>query len=143
MKRAILREEPTGKIHDLTALMEDSLGGETDMDSIEAVEISVGRMGSGADIELGFNSSPNRRTKTMTVSGVIDTRTVSRQHATITYGWRRMEGFYIKDHSNNGITMDEDKILGERGYLYDGVELYFGSYGPVFYEEIFEELKAA
>ena len=143
MKKAILKDVPAGKVHDLTALIKDSLGDETDRDSIEGAEISLGRIGGGADIELGLNFSPVLETKAMAISGG-DARTISRQHATITYGWKDMgEGFYLKDHSSNGTMVEETKFSLGDCYLQNGDKIFFGSYGPVIYEEIFEELKAA
>ncbi len=75
------------------------------------------------------------------IPGTSKISTVSGQHATIRYEWGDMgEGFYLKDHSANGVYIDKDNYKGERMFLSDGVELYFGLYGPVEYREIPESV---
>lgn len=118
MRRAILRDVPTEKVHDLTALVEK----EKEISLDNEVEISLGRTGYGNMIELGQ-----------------DNNTVSRKHATITYSDNGI--FCIRDHSTNGTKINKIIINSEKGNLRDGYELWFGSYGPVFYEEIYEKIK--
>ena len=106
MINAILRDVPGKKVHNLTGLMKENDD-----------EVSVGRAGHGNLIELGQD------------------RTVSRQHATITFKDIYDGRYFIMDHSTNGTRINGKKISGEKYQLRDGDQICFPDYGPVIYEE--------
>lgn len=114
MKRSFLHDTVTGKRYDLTALVEEN-----------GSEISIGRIGYGNLIELGKDTddedNPNAAQR------------VSRKHATITFLGR----FYIKDHSSNGTRVNEDILTAEQGILTHRDKIWFGTYGPLIYEDIY------
>ncbi len=103
----------------------------------EHEEVTVGRK-EGNVIQLGGDCQNSQsKTQSTMIHGTPRISTVSGQHATIRYEWGEMgEGFYLKDHSANGVYIDKDNYKGERIFLSDGVELYFGLYGPVKYGNI-------
>jgi len=129
MKKAILKDVPAGKIYDLTALI----------DNDTEKEITVGRE-EGNVIQLGKNSKQaTRETRSTMIHESPALLTVSGQHATIRYDWKELgEGFYLRDHSKNGTTIGGSLLLLEYDLLRSGVEIFFGAYGPVIYEEISE-----
>ena len=129
LKRTILRDVPAGIVHDLTALME------------QHEEVTVGRK-EGNVIQLGGDSQESqRKTENTMIHRTSGISTVSRQHATIRHEWKEMgEGIYLKDHSTNGVYIGKENYKGERIFLDDGDELYFGLYGPVEYRDIPESV---
>jgi len=132
MKRAILRDIPAGKVHDLTALVE------------KHGAVSIGRAGNDALIELGKDILIERETEAIVIAklkALHNLASVSKEHATISYGFNGDSyGFFIKDHSRNGTWINNDKISGEKGRLRHGDVLRFGLYdSAVFeYEEVSE-----
>ena len=151
MKRAILRDKPAGRRYDITSLLEEN------------GEVTIGRSDGNVMIKLGENNTKRLKRDTETgirvlsdptifskIFGILGRftrkkeenyiRTVSKIHGVITYeydGWNG-QGFYIKDFdaSKNGITKDGYHFKSTTTQLKGKVELFFGLYGPVIFEEI-------
>ena len=115
MRRAILRDIPGKKVHDLNELAVKNDD-----------EISLGR-DNGNVIRIGEGFSDEKATETRLA-------TISRNHATITYS--DIEKFCIRDHSTNGTRINKTAIKSEADFLRSGDEIFFGAYGPFIYEEI-------
>lgn len=135
MTEIILIEKPTGKKHDLGALMERT----------EEKTLSVGRVGGGCLIELGGGLSigGGRKTQARRISAEEDSieasvKQISKHHINIRYdngfcGW----GYYILDVGSTNGTKLNGKPVVDWTFLEDGDELRLGKY-PVKVEEVSE-----
>lgn len=128
MKITTLYDDSAGELYNLTALIKQY-----------GNELSVGKNESNI-IVLGEG-------RTLSDDESLLLITVSRKHASITYesSGEFGEGFYFRDESRNGTEINGIPVSVK--LLQDGDEILCGGpiqrYGPLIYEEIPEELKAA
>lgn len=138
MTSATLRDNLTGRSWDLAKLVE-----EVEMSDEE--EILMGRIGSGCQIEIGeMNSKEETGRKTLlnisaqeATNGLVRglTKQISGKHAKLRYmnGFNG-RGYYIIDApSLNGTTVGKTKAV-EWTNLFDGDEIFLGSYGPLVFK---------
>jgi pSer/pThr/pTyr-binding forkhead associated (FHA) protein len=121
MKHVILRDEPAGKTHNLSDLVR------------QYKKISVGRSGFGnvIELEVSVKTKEGKESK-------VSTPDLSRKHATVIYlSEPSGERFYLLDHSTNGTRVNSKYLRkGEQTLLNHGDKIWFGSYGPLGYEEV-------
>lgn len=110
MKDATLRDEVTGKIHDLAGLV----------------------MNHGNELTIGRNND-----RVIVIKDSKGVSYVSKIHATIFYD--KINDVYLirDDESTNGTRVNGDLLESQRQLkrLDDGDQLSFGIYGPLVYEE--------
>lgn len=114
MTRFFLEEEPTGKIFDLTYLLEKHGG-----------RVVIGRKEGKPDICLGNGDLEDIPKHNL--------RTVSREHAILTYDKR--QGIYLKDYGSRNGTKVNGKPIAEATLLKNGDKISFGIYEPLTFRE--------